>query len=69
MFMCIAQNYVIVVDPKDVLSLRKILERIIKDSLYYEEIGKRTRLLSEKIERFDEYVDGNVRLYKKVLSS
>jgi len=67
--MCIAQNYVIVVDPKDVLSLRKILERIIKDSLYYEEIGKRTRLLSEKIERFDEYVDGNVRLYKKVLSS
>lgn len=58
---------VIVVDPKDIQQFREILEKVIREPAYAEEIGQKARLASEKIERFDEYIEDTICLYKEIL--
>lgn len=58
---------VIVVDPKNIEQFRRILEQVIKNPDYAEKIGQQARLVSEKIERFDEYIEDTIYLYKEII--
>jgi len=55
---------VLVVDPKDTDTFRRLLLRIIENPGYTLKIGKKARKISEQIEDFDEYLFQNENLYK-----
>lgn len=60
---------IVVVNPKDIQQFKEKLEKIIRDPSYSEEIGYNGHKFSEKIEKFDEYVEDTISLYKQVLMS
>jgi glycosyltransferase involved in cell wall biosynthesis len=59
---------VLVVNPNDVEQLRKTLKKVIKNSEEAEKIGLEACKVSEKIEKFDEYIDRTIQLYKRVMN-
>lgn len=61
------EQNVLVVNPKDIEQFRRMLEKVIKNPDYAEKIGQQARLVSEKIERFDEYVEDTINLYKEII--
>ena len=61
------EQNVLVVNPKNIEQFKELLERVIKNPADAEKIGQQARLVSEKIERFDEYVEDTISLYKEVL--
>jgi len=60
---------VVVVNPKNIEQFKRKLEKIIKEPEYPKKIGKGARKISEKIEKFDEYVDETIDLYNKLLEN
>jgi glycosyltransferase involved in cell wall biosynthesis len=58
---------VVVVDPRDIQQFKGVLERVIREPAYAEGIGQRARLASEKIERFNEYVEDTIWLYEEII--
>lgn len=58
---------VIVVDPKNIQQFKELLEKTIGQPDYAEEIGRQARVVSEKIERFDEYIKDTIGLYKEIV--
>lgn len=60
---------VIVVDPKNIQKFKEALEKVLRDPDYAEKIGQQARLVSEKIERFDEYVDDTINLYAEIINN
>lgn len=58
---------VLVVNPKDIEQFRRILEKVIKNPDYAKKIGQQAQLVSEKIEKFDEYVEDTINLYREII--
>jgi hypothetical protein len=58
---------VIVIDPKNIEQFKGTLEKVIQQPDYAEKIGQQAWIVSKKIERFDEYVEDTIRLYKEVV--
>lgn len=61
------EQNVLVVNPKNIEQFKELLEKVIKNPADAEKIGQQARLVSEKIERFDEYIEDTISLYKEVL--
>lgn len=58
---------VIIVDPKNIEQFKEVLEKVIKQPYYAEKIGEEALIASNKIERFDEYIEDTINLYTKAL--
>lgn len=58
---------VLVVNPKNIEQFKEILEKVIKQPNYAEKIGQQAWIISKRIERFDEYVEDTINLYKNIL--
>jgi hypothetical protein len=43
------------------------LKKVITQPQYAEEVGQNARKISERIEKFDEYIEEMINLYKKIL--
>ena len=56
----------LIIDPKNIVQFRSIVERIINNPDEAEKIGQEARKLSEKIENFNEYVSHTIKLYEKI---
>lgn len=61
------EQNMLVVNPKDIEQFKRTLEKVIKHPDYAEKIGQQARLVSEKIERFDEYIENTIHLYKEII--
>ncbi|MFH1338709.1 MAG: glycosyltransferase family 4 protein [Candidatus Omnitrophota bacterium] len=57
----------VVTDPKKTSTLTGVLNKIIEEPSFAERIGRNARVISNRIEKFNEYVDNTVRLYEEVL--
>jgi len=57
---------VLIIDPKNIIQFRSIIERIIKCPDEAEKIGQEARKLSERIENFNEYVSHTIKLYEQI---
>lgn len=67
-FLGIKENqHALVVNPKDVAEFSTILETALSNSYFRQELGRQGRVLSEKVERFEDYIDDMLELYKNVL--
>ena len=58
---------VLVVNPRDIKSFRKILAKVINNPAYALEIGKKARRVSKEREDFEGYITQTENLYRKVL--
>jgi len=61
------EENVLVVDPKNIEQFKGLLEKVIKQPDYAEKIGQKARIVSKKIERFDEYVEDTIYLYREII--
>ncbi|MBI2472016.1 MAG: glycosyltransferase [Planctomycetes bacterium] len=61
------EGNLITVDPKNIEEFKGKLEKVIKQPEYAERIGKAASVVSKKIERFDEYVEDIINLYKEII--
>jgi len=59
----------LVVNPKNILEFRKTIELVLDNLELREKIAKNARLISEKIEHFEGYVNKTVALYQEVIES
>jgi glycosyltransferase involved in cell wall biosynthesis len=57
------------VNPKNISEFRTALETALSDDRAIERLKENARKLSEKTERFDQYIDDMVGLYEEVLIS
>lgn len=57
---------VLIIDPKNIIQFRSIIERIIKNPDEAEKIGLEARKLSERIENFNDYVSHTIKLYEQI---
>lgn len=59
---------VLVVDPKNIEQFKSVLEQVIRCPDFAENLGKQLQVVSQKLERFNEYVEHIISLYQEVLS-
>jgi len=57
----------LVVNPKNIKKFRSLLKKVIKSPEDIEEIGRKARDVSKKIERFEDYVSATIKLYNNLL--
>lgn len=56
-----------VVDPKNIAEFSATLETTLASDNLRQELGCQGRILSEKVERFNDYINDMLKLYKNVL--
>ena len=61
------EENVLVVNPKNIEDFKRKLEKVIKQPEHAEKIGQGASIVSKKIEKFDEYVEDTINLYKAVI--
>jgi len=59
---------ILVVDPKNIPEFQTTLEMVLNEQKFRESIKRRARLLSEKVEHFEQYINDITQLYNELLS-
>jgi glycosyltransferase involved in cell wall biosynthesis len=67
-FLGINENqHALVVDPKKIGEFTEVIRTVLNDGAQRLELGRQGRALSERVERFEDYIDDMLGLYKKML--